>query len=165
MTVLVWITEDTWDACVDAARTLAPGGQDVALLHVLDGAAVAAARGAFGGLLGRAGPDPMARLEAMADEAVTELLDAAEARLGRPAERIRRRGRPEHQVTEAARDAALLVVARQGAEAGPKSLGKAARFVVDHAPCPVLLIWPGPVPDDPPGPPPPRGSGPPHPRG
>jgi nucleotide-binding universal stress UspA family protein len=162
MTVLVWITEDTWAASVDAARTLAPAGQPVALLHVLDSAAVAAARGAFGGLLGRAGPDPMARLEAMAESSVTELLDAAEDRLGRPAERIRLHGRPEHQVTGAARGATLLVVARQGTEAGPKSLGKAARFVVDHAPCPVLLIWPGPVPDDPPGPPHHRGSGPPH---
>jgi nucleotide-binding universal stress UspA family protein len=157
MTVLVWITEDTWAACVDAARTLAPGGEEVTLLHVLDSAALAAARGAFGGLLGRAGPDPMARLEAMAEEAVTDLLDAAEDRLGRPAGRIRLRGRPEHQVTEAARGATLLVLARQGAEAGPKSLGKAARFVVDHASCPVLLIWPGPVPPAPPGPPHPRG--------
>ena len=146
MTVLVWITEDTWAACVDAARTLAPADRDVTLLHVLDSAALAAARGAFGGLLGRAAPDPTARLEAMADEAVTELLDAAEDRLGRPAGRIRRHGRPEHQVTAAARDATLLVVARQGAEAGPKSLGHAARFVGDHAPCPVLRIWPGPVP-------------------
>jgi hypothetical protein len=63
-------------------------------------------------------------------------------------------------------------VARQGAaEAGPRSLGKAARFVVDHAACPVLLVWPGPVPEGPPRAPrpggrpkPPRGpeDGPPH---
>jgi hypothetical protein len=30
---------------------------------------------------------------------------------------------------------------------GPKSLGKAVRFVVDHAACPVLLVWPEPPPD------------------
>jgi hypothetical protein len=60
--------------------------------------------------------------------------------------------------------AALLVVAREGAAAGPKSLGKAARFVVDHATCPVLLIWPGPVPEGPPpgSAKPPRGEHPPH---
>lgn len=160
MTVLVWITEDTWAACVDAARRLAPADQEVTLLHVTDSAALEAARGAFTGLLGRAGHDPAAQLEAMAESAAAELLDAAAARLDRPAERAALRGRPEHRVIEAARGATLLVVAREGAEAGPKSLGKAARFVVDHAPCPVLLIWPGPVPEGPPAPR--RGPRPPH---
>ena len=28
-----------------------------------------------------------------------------------------------------------------------KSLGKTTRFVVDHAACPVLLVWPGSAPD------------------
>ena len=41
-------------------------------------------------------------------------------------------------------DASLLVVARDGdrSRVGPHSLGRATRFVVDHAPCAVLLIWP-----------------------
>jgi nucleotide-binding universal stress UspA family protein len=157
MTVLVWITEDTWAACVDATRTLAPADQ-VTLLHVTDTAALDAAQGAFSGLLGRARFDPGTQLEALAESAATELLDAAAARLGRPATRLLLRGRPEHQVTDAARGATLLVVARQGTEAGPKSLGKAARFVVDHAACPVLLIWPRAVPEGLP-PPPPGGPG------
>src|ERR1035441_2051499 len=118
MTVLVWITDDTWAACVDAARRLAPADQGITLLHVTDSAAADAARGAFTGLLGRAGRDPGAQLEAMADSAATELLDAAAARLGRAADRVRRHGRPEHQVTEAARGASLLVVAREGGEGG-----------------------------------------------
>jgi nucleotide-binding universal stress UspA family protein len=42
----------------------------------------------------------------------------------------------------AARDADVLVMARSGLEAGPKSIGHPARFVVDHAPCEVLLVWP-----------------------
>ena len=29
---------------------------------------------------------------------------------------------------------------------GPKSLGREARYVVDHAPCGVVLGWPGPGP-------------------
>ena len=29
---------------------------------------------------------------------------------------------------------------------GPHSLGPASRFVVDHAPCPLLLVWPEPAP-------------------
>jgi nucleotide-binding universal stress UspA family protein len=155
MTVLVWITEDTWAACVDAARSLAPASADVTLLHVTDTAALEAAHGAFTALLGRSRADPGRQLEAMADEAAEQVLTAAAERLGRPARQVRLRGRPEHQVVDAARDAALLIVAREGAAAGPKSLGKAARFVVDHAACPVLLIWPGPVPAGPPPPPPP----------
>jgi nucleotide-binding universal stress UspA family protein len=155
MTVLVWVTEESWMGCVDAALARAPA-DDVTLLHVTDGGAVDAAHGAFTALLGRAGAGPGAQLEAMAETAATEVLEAAAARLGRPARQLRRRGRPEHEVVQAARGADLLIVARQGAaEAGPRSLGKAARFVVDHAACPVLLVWPGPAPEGPP--PPPRG--------
>jgi nucleotide-binding universal stress UspA family protein len=153
MTVLVWITEDAWAACVDAAVAPALAAEDVTLLHVTDSAALDAAHGAFTALLGRSGAGPGARVEAMADARATELLAAAAARLGRPARQLRLRGRPEHQVVQAAHEVTLLIVAREGAHAGPKSLGKAARFVVDHAPCPVLLIWPGPVPEAPPPPP------------
>jgi nucleotide-binding universal stress UspA family protein len=44
----------------------------------------------------------------------------------------------------AAAAADLLVMARDGDQSrlGPKSLGRAARFIVDHAACPVLLVWP-----------------------
>ena len=153
MTVLVWVTEESWMACVDAALVRAPA-DEVTLLHVTDAGAVDAAQGAFSALLGRGGAGPGRQLEAMAEAAATELLEAAAARLARPAGQLRRRGRPEREVVAAARDAALLVLGRQGAEAGPRSLGKAARFVVDHAPCPVLLVWPGPAPEHPLPPPP-----------
>jgi nucleotide-binding universal stress UspA family protein len=153
MTVLVWVTEESWMACVDAARVRAPA-EEVTLLHVTDSAAVDAAQGAFSALLGRGGAGPGRQLEAMAEAAATEVLEAAATRLARPAQQLRRRGRPEREVVAAARDAALLVLGRQGAEAGPRSLGKAARFVVDHAPCPVLLVWPGPAPEHPLPPPP-----------
>ncbi len=58
-------------------------------------------------------------------------------------------------MVQAARGADLLILARHGGEAGPRNLGKAARFVVDHAACPVLLVWPGAAPLDPLPPPPP----------
>ena len=76
--------------------------------------------------------------------AAEELLAEAEARLGRPARREPRRGRLEREVVAAAEGMDLLVLARDGdrAHLGPRSLGPAARFVVDHAPCRVLLIWP-----------------------
>ncbi|HYZ52678.1 MAG TPA: universal stress protein [Streptosporangiaceae bacterium] len=158
--VLVWVTENTWKACVDAARSLAPAGADFALLTVIDTNTAETAHGAFSGMLGRAGHDPAEQLAATAEAAACDLLDAAEARLGRPARRIQCRGQEKHEIVSAARDATMLIVARDGHGPGPKSLGKAVRFVVDHAPCPVLLVWPGP-----PGPipaPPPPSTHPPH---
>jgi arsenical pump membrane protein len=60
----------------------------------------------------------------------------------------------------AAAGADLLVLARDGdrSRLGPKSLGRADRFVVDHAPCPVLLVWPDGTPGTHTIPPPPRPS-------
>jgi hypothetical protein len=34
------------------------------------------------------------------------------------------------------------IVARDSDHHGPKSLAPATRFVVDHARCPILLVWP-----------------------
>jgi nucleotide-binding universal stress UspA family protein len=151
--VVVWVTDAGWEAAVDAAALLS--GADVALLHVA-GAEAQAPGGALAGLLGRRRPDLEARMGELGDEIAGELLDAAAERLGRPAERLRRRGRPEQEVVGAARDADVLVVARATLDPGPRSLGHAARFVVDHAPCRVLLVWPGEPPRDAPPPPPPR---------
>jgi nucleotide-binding universal stress UspA family protein len=157
--VVIWLTEDTWQSCVDAGRSFAPTGSDVVLLHVTGDDAAAAAHGAYRALMGRGhlDRDPGARLEAMAAAAAAELLDAAATRLGRAATRVERHGRVEREVVQAAAGAELLVVARDGdrTRLGPRSLGPAARFVVDHAPCPVLLVWPEPAPDIASIPPPP----------
>ena len=159
MTVVIWLTEGTWPACVDAARELPAG--PVRLLHVVDADSVAAIDGAHAGLLGRAADTGGAEMLARAQAA---LLDAAAARLDRPAERVARRGRVEREVVAACADANLLILARDGdrTRLGPKSLGRTTRFVLDHAPCRVLLVWP----DEPPGlatlpPPPPREERPP----
>lgn len=147
MSVIIWVTEGTWEAAVDAARPLAPDGADLVLLHVTGDDVAEAAHGAFAGLLGRGhdhAHDPGERLEALSDSAADELLEAAAARLGRPARRVRLHGRVEHEVVREAEDAELLVCARDGDRdrLGPHSLGREARFVVDHVPCPVLLVWP-----------------------
>ncbi|QMU71399.1 universal stress protein [Streptacidiphilus sp. P02-A3a] len=166
MTVLVWITEGTWQAAVDAARRHAPADTGITLLHVTGDDVAATAHGAFAGLLGRgrAGRDPGDQVRALADDAATELLAAATDRLDRDrVVRSHRHGRVEREVVHAAEDAELLVCARDGdrRRLGPHSLGPATRFVVDHAPCPVLLVWPEPapgiesLPPAPPGPPPP----------
>jgi nucleotide-binding universal stress UspA family protein len=147
--VLVWLTEGTWEACVDTARDFAGA---VTLLHVTD-AGTAAVLGA--GLLGRFGSTSAAGLLADAEEA---LLSAAEARLGRRAARLARAGLPEREVVAACADADLLILARDGdhTRLGPRSLGHATRFVVDHAPCRVLLVWPDQQPELATIPPPPH---------
>jgi nucleotide-binding universal stress UspA family protein len=146
MSVVIWVTEGTWTAAVDAARGLAPPAADFTLLHVTGEDVAGAAHGAFAGLLGRGHPerDPGHRLEELARTAADELLRAAADRLGHPANTVRRRGRVEREVVRAVEDADLLICARDGdrERLGPRSLGHATRFVVDHAPCPVLLVWP-----------------------
>jgi nucleotide-binding universal stress UspA family protein len=143
---------------VDAALHLAPAGAEFTLLHVTPAEVADAAHGARLGLLGRSGPDPGARLGELAADSARDLLDAAARRLGRPAERLEIHGQAERSVVRACAGADLLVMARDGdlARLGPKSLGKAARFVVDHAACPVLLVWPEPAPGVGTIPPPPR---------
>ncbi|MCX4562976.1 MULTISPECIES: universal stress protein [Streptomyces] len=168
MTVIAWIVEGTWPACVDAVRTHAPEDAEIVLLHVSGHEIPGIAHGAFAGLLGRGHPerDPGTRLEHLAATSANQLLQNAADRLGRPCTRIERTGRVEQEVVVAAQGAELLIVARDGdrSRLGPRSLGPASRFVVDHAPCPVLLVWPEPAPDlagtpMPPPPPEPGGDG------
>jgi nucleotide-binding universal stress UspA family protein len=165
--VIIWVVEGTWPACVDAANTFAPPGAEIVLLHVTGEEPLAAAHGAYAGLLGRGHPgrDPGKHMEEVAASSATRLLQAAADRLARPCTQRERSGRAEREVTSAAQGAGLLIVARDGdlSHLGPRSLGKAGRFVVDHAPCPVLLVWPGKAPDftaGPPGPPRPPDRGP-----
>jgi nucleotide-binding universal stress UspA family protein len=162
-TVVVWVAEGTWPACVDTVRDWVGDDDEVVLLHVTGGETTAA-HGAWGGLLGRGRRtrDLDREFDALAESAAGHLLDRAADRLGRPAAARHRSGRVEREVVEAAQGADLLVCARDGdrSRLGPRSLGPATRFVVDHAPCPVLLVWPEAVPDvdsippPPPGPPP-----------
>jgi nucleotide-binding universal stress UspA family protein len=136
--ILVWVSEGTWPACVDAVRPL---GGDVTLLHVVDVATAAALSGPVG-LLGRSGGADDG--ESLLAQAEREILGAAAARLGRDADQEVRRGRPEREVVAACANVDLLVLARDGdrSRLGPRSLGHHTRFVVDHAPCQILLVWP-----------------------
>ena len=156
--VYIWIAEGTWRASVDAALSLAPDRVRFTLLHVTSPDAADAAHGAYRGLLGRVGPDPGQRLEALASISAADLIEAAAHRLGRPCDRVEIQGHTERAVVAASADADLLIVARDGdrSRLGPKSLGKATRFVVDHAACPVLLVWPEAAPDVETIPPPPH---------
>lgn len=171
MNIVIWIVEGTWEGCVDAALAHFPADAHFTLLHVTPSDVTEAAGAASAGLFGRAfaGRKPSQRYDDIADDEASELLAAAARRVGQPdVELISRRGRIEREVVDAVAEAVdVLVVARDGdhSRLGPKSLGHATRFVVDHAPCAVLLVWP----DETPGiesiPPPkhgrPRGHGPP----
>src|SRR4051794_38662388 len=150
MRALVWIVEDTWEATVAEAAAFLPADAEVTLLHVAPGDVETLAEGSRHGLLGRrrhppppGPPGPPEPLRTISDEAAEALLADARERLGRDARTGRRRGRGGHGVAAAADGMALLVLARDGAPSrlGPHSLGPAARFVVDHAPCRVLLVW------------------------
>jgi nucleotide-binding universal stress UspA family protein len=139
MSVLAWITEAGWEACVDAVAALDAG--EVTLLHV--------ATVDVPGPRGRRHEQVMSRMSELAGEAAGALLDDAEERLGREARKLAANGPAEHVVMEAAADADILVVVRESRHPGPHSIGHAARFVVDHAPCNVVLVWPGGGPDGP----------------
>jgi nucleotide-binding universal stress UspA family protein len=171
MRVVVWITEGGWEACVDETAALVPADAEVTLLCVPSAEVEEVAAGGRAGLLGRRPPRPTGPTwDEVADDAAEALLADARDRLGRDAATEVRHGRVEREVVAACAGADLLVLARDGDDArlGPKSIGRHARFVVDHAPCRVLLVWPGEPPDasDMPPPPPPHereGHGPPPP--
>ena len=169
MRALVWIVEDTWEATVAEAAAFLPGDAEVTLLHVAPGDVETLAEGSRQGLLGRRRPPdaPPAPLRAISDEAAQALLAEARERFGREAAADHRRGRVEREVVAAAEGMDILVLARDGdhSRLGPHSLGPAARFVVDHAPCRVLLVWadaPPPVDSIPPPPKHPPEHRPPH---
>jgi nucleotide-binding universal stress UspA family protein len=139
MRVLAWITEGGWEACVDAVAAL--DATEVTLLYV--------ATVDVPGPRGRRHEQVLSRMSELAGEAAEALLEDAEERLGRSAEKVVSSGMAENAVMDAAADADLLVVVRDSRHPGPHSFGHAARFVVDHAPCNVVLVWPGGGPDGP----------------
>jgi len=142
---------------VELAGVLGPGGPtlDIRLLHVVDSGPRALLPIGLGT---RRGPWPKPpegsiqhRLTDAEDEGATALLVAWHDRFaaGLPGATITtevRRGQPEQEIIAAAKtfraDAVVLAARpRTGpTEPGPRSLGHVARFVVDHAPVPVLLI-------------------------
>ncbi len=160
MRALVWIIEDTWESTVSAAAVLLPSEAEVTLLHVASTEVEALAGATRHGLLGRRPPPPAASepLHSISEEAARHLLTDAQTQLGRPAKLESRRGRVEREVVGAAASMDVLVLARDGnrERLGPQSLGPTTRFVVDHAPCQILLIWPDGAPELTTMPPPPR---------
>jgi nucleotide-binding universal stress UspA family protein len=128
---------------VDAVARLHPS--EVTLIHV--------ATAELPGAPGRRHEQVVARMAELALEAGQALLDDAVERLGHGTATIytlAESGLPEDAVMRAAADADLLVIARDNRHPSPHSIGHAARFLVDHAPCDVVLVWPGGGPAGPP---------------
>ena len=145
MRALVWIVEDSWKPTVAAAAEFLPAEAEVTLLYVRESEAESVARGALHGLLGRRNPTPAQSVESLSEQGARELLAEAQTVLGRQSSVETRTGRVEQQVLAAADGLDVLVMARDGdrARGGPRSLGPTGRFVVEHVPSAVLLVWPG----------------------
>jgi Universal stress protein family len=144
MRVLVWIVEDTWKATITAAAAFVPADADIKLLYVREDNAESVARGALHSLLGRPHPRPAESMQTISEESAHDLLAESLAALGRQASTEVRSGKVGREVVTAAQEVDLLVVARDGSRArsGPRSLGPATRFAVEHVQCGVLLVWP-----------------------
>ena len=90
-----------------------------------------------------------AEIDAASSERAREVLDATEAALrvrglvsGGTVQRVGEPGREICSVAQAERIDLIVLLAkrRPGPAVGPPSVGHTARFVLDHAPCPVLLL-------------------------
>lgn len=150
MKITIWVREGTWPACVDAARELAGGHPAEVTLIAVREASPAAPDPGFGSLMGRGRRrQAVEQLDQLSHDAAEAMLRRAHDRLGQDATVRLESGFPERIVTAAAAEADYLILGRDGdrSRLGPASLGKHTRFVVDHAPCRVLLIWPGSAPD------------------
>lgn len=144
MKVLVWVAPGTWPAVIEAAR-VRPETDELTVIAA-DDPEQAVPGGALLGLMGRGRPSvPQSGLSR--DEAEALVRQASEA-LGRPCRQLVASGPTERVITAAADEADLLILARDGdrSRLGPHSLGRHARFIIDHAPCTVELIWPDGVP-------------------
>jgi nucleotide-binding universal stress UspA family protein len=144
MRALVWIVEETWQATVAAAAAFLPADADITLLHVRASDTETIAHAARDALLGRPHRPTTESLNTISEQSARQLLADAQTALGREAVLDARSGRIEHEVVAAAETMDLLAFARDKdhTHPGPHSLGPTGRYVLDHAPCAVLLIWP-----------------------
>ena len=144
MRVLAWLVEDSWKATIAATAAFAPADADITLLHVRENEAESLARGALHGLLGRPHPRSGDSMTTISEEEAQQLLDEAATLLARQASAEARSGNIEREVLDAAQQADLLVLARDGSHSrrGPRSLGPGTRFAIEHAPGAVLVVWP-----------------------
>src|SRR5450631_2657360 len=137
---------------INQARTMFTASETptLGILHVIDSGPredIGRARERF---LRKPGPPPLREEEIRQTEMASakEILEEGLRKLP-GAEILERQGRPEREIVNGAAEwrADRLVIcprAQYGGppSLGPKSVGHVARFVLDHAPCPVFLVRP-----------------------
>lgn len=152
MRVLCAVGQRGGPELINRVAEMVRSGSDLLLLHVVDTGPRHDLRHLIGGL--RHGPaagpgrerELSAAEESVGKTSLAETQEAAEA-----AGFITRTslvwGRPEEVILKVAADEEAVLIcisAREGAEGhphiGPASVGHTARFVLDHAPCDVLLL-------------------------
>jgi nucleotide-binding universal stress UspA family protein len=91
-------------------------------------------------------PQRKEQMQQVEQHAAQDILDEGSRYLP-GAEQLLKTGRPEREIVAAATawKANMIVICprspnKPDAPTGPKSVGHVARFVLDHAPCPVLLV-------------------------
>ncbi|MFT0848640.1 universal stress protein [Actinomycetaceae bacterium L2_0104] len=146
MKVVAWIAPGTWDAVVTAAQNR-PKDDQITLVAVAD-TQQDMPSGIFSGLMGRGHAPGHQYYDKLSEDAAQDLLEQAKRALGRECDTHLLVGRTERVITEACDDADLLLLARDGdrSRLGPHSIGRHTRFVIDHAPCTVAVLWPGQTP-------------------
>jgi len=144
--------EDGVDPVRGLAATCALGGADVTLLHVVDVAERAKLEDSVRpGIVRGSVREIEEILESDERALLRETYETAAAMLGAAhAGDVRLNigsGRPERVIVSylAEVNARLSVVGRRhdwtrNRDTGPRSVGRVARYVVDHAPCPVLVL-------------------------
>ena len=146
MKVVAWVAPGTWDAVIATARQR-PTDDRITLVAAAD-TQQDVPSGIFSGLMGRGHAPGHQYYDKLSRDAARDLLDQASRALDRECDTQLLVGRTERVVTEACDDADLLILARDGdrSRLGPHSIGRHTRFVIDHAPCTVALLWPGSTP-------------------
>ena len=149
--VLLCVDGGGSERLLEVATTLAVPAGIWAVLHVVD----ARGRGDLGVLRrGIAGASRLpehlrVEIEEAGREHADQVIEATRVAFARRglelAPSMVRLGEPGREICAAAAawSASLVVIGagrRPRPEPGPRSLGRTARFVVDHAPCPVLLV-------------------------
>ncbi len=135
--------EEQW---AKAAGLVDLRAHEVAILHVVDDSLVAAANGAQRrGLPRGLGPERAAEMQRalqQAGEAVIARALAIAREAGVEAKGMLRHGRAPHVILDVARElgAEALILGRQHPGLEGRILGGVSRFVVDQAPCTVLLL-------------------------
>jgi nucleotide-binding universal stress UspA family protein len=153
MHIVVCLDFEDGFAPIEAFPKLVPfGASTVELLHVVDAGERRELEGALHPGLVRPHPQEAElrsqRSERKAVEAVAERAAQALGRGGaRKVTLTTLEGRPEREIVARLQDsrADVCVIARrpdwqETASSGPRSVGHVARFVLDHAPCAVLLL-------------------------